>query len=220
VLGLTIGMASASARELGGDFHDFLPYGGGRTAIAVGDVAGKGTPAALFGAMSIGILRGYGFQHRCGPGEMLRYMNQRLNLPRVGPRFLAMVFAVFDEMDMTLTVSNAGVPWPYLMRGGQIDKIPVAGMPLGLLDEFEYDEWSQRLVAGDVVVMCSDGISEAMNRSLEMFGDTRLRTVIRENARRPAPDIAAALLDAVVEHSGGLKCLSDDCTVVVLKAAG
>lgn len=218
ICGLSIGTAASPARELGGDFYDFLPYGGGRTAIAVGDVAGKGTPAALFGAMSIGILRGYGFQHRCGPGAMLRYMNERLQLPRVGPRFLAMTFAVFDEMDRTLTISNAGVPWPYLARAGALDKIPIAGMPLGLMEDFEYDEWSTALMPGDVVVFCSDGISEAMNASREMFGGARLRAVIRENLSRNPDEIARAILNTVAVHSGGLESLSDDCTVVVLKA--
>jgi serine phosphatase RsbU (regulator of sigma subunit) len=219
VRGLDVGLAYAPARELGGDFYDFLPYGGGRTAFAVGDVAGKSTPAALFGAMSVGILRGYGYQHRVGPSAMLRYMNERLHLPRVGPRFLAMVFAVFDEMDGSLTVANGGVPWPYLVSGGRVDKIPIAGMPLGLIDAFEYDDWRRVMQPGDVVALCSDGLSEATGASGEQFGDTRVREVLIEHASAPAQAIAAALLEAAARHSGGRRLLSDDCTVVVLKSS-
>jgi sigma-B regulation protein RsbU (phosphoserine phosphatase) len=168
--------------------------------------------------MSVGILRGYGYQHRVGPSTMLRYMNERLHLPRVGPRYLAMVFAVFDEMDGSLTVANGGVPWPYLVSGGRVDKIPIAGMPLGLIDVFEYDDWRRVLRPGDVVALCSDGLSEAAAPTGEQFGDIRVREVLIEHASAPAQTIAGALLEAAARHSGGRRQLSDDCTVVVLKS--
>ena len=220
VPGIGLGMAYAPARELGGDFLDFLPYGGGRLALAVGDAAGKAAPAALLGSMAVGMLRGYGFQHRCGPGAMLRYLNDRLRLPRLAPRFLAMAFAVYDELDRSLTLSNGGLPWPWRVHDGAADKIAVAGLPLGILDGFDYDEIRVELERGDVVALCSDGLTECMNRRMDMFGEARMRGTLEVNARRSAPDIARALIDAVTEHAGGPEMLSDDCAVIVLKAEG
>jgi sigma-B regulation protein RsbU (phosphoserine phosphatase) len=220
VPGIELGMAYAPARELGGDFLDFLPYGGGRLAIAVGDAAGKAAPAALLSSMAVGALRGYGFQHRCGPAAMLRYLNERLRLPRMAPRFMAMAFAVYDELDRSLTVSNGGLPWPYLVRDGVTDKIAVAGVPLGILEGFDYDEIRVELQRGDVVALCSDGLTECMNRRMDMFGDARMRATLAANARRSAPDIATALIDAAAAHAGGREAISDDCAVIVLKVDG
>jgi sigma-B regulation protein RsbU (phosphoserine phosphatase) len=218
VPGIELGTAYAPARELGGDFLDFLPYGGGRLALAVGDAAGKAAPAALLGSMAVGMLRGYGFQHRCGPGAMLRYLNDRLRLPRLAPRFLAMAFAVYDELDRSLTLSNGGLPWPYLVRGGVAGKIAVAGMPLGILDGFDYDEVRVDLEEGDVVALCSDGLTECMNGRMDMFGDARMRETLEAHARRSAPEIARALIDAAAAHAGGRDAITDDCAVIVLKA--
>lgn len=218
VPGIGLGMAYAPARELGGDFLDFLPYGGGRLALAVGDAAGKAAPAAMLGSMAVGMLRGYGFQHRCGPGAMLRYLNDRLRLPRLAPRFLAMAFAVYDELDRSLTLSNGGLPWPWRVHDGTADKIAVAGLPLGILDGFDYDEIRVELERDDVVALCSDGLTECMNHRMDMFGDTRMRRTLEAHARRSAPEIAQALIDAVAEHAGGHERISDDCAVIVLKA--
>jgi sigma-B regulation protein RsbU (phosphoserine phosphatase) len=220
VTGIELGMAYVPARELGGDFLDFLPYGGGRLALAVGDAAGKAAPAALLGAMAVGMLRGYGFQHRCGPAEMLRYLNERLRLPRMAPRFLAMLFAVYDQLDRSLTVSNGGMPWPYLVRGGIAEKIAVAGLPLGILDGFDYDEIRVALQPGDVVAFCSDGLTECTDARMDMFGDARMRVTLAAHAPRSAPAIAAALVDACAAHAGSREAIPDDCAVIVLKAAG
>jgi sigma-B regulation protein RsbU (phosphoserine phosphatase) len=151
---------------------------------------------------------------------MLRYLNERLRLPRMAPRFMAMAFAVYDELDRSLTVSNGGLPWPYLVRDGVTDKIAVAGVPLGILEGFDYDEIRVELQRGDVVALCSDGLTECMNRRMDMFGDARMRATLAANARRSAPDIATALIDAAAAHAGGREAISDDCAVIVLKVDG
>lgn len=216
--GIDLGMAYVPARELGGDFLDFLPYGGGRLALAVGDAAGKGAPAALLGAMAVGMLRGYGFQHRCGPAEMLRYLNERLRMPRMAPRFLAMGFAVYDALDRRLTISNGGLPWPYLVRDGRVDKIAVAGLPLGILDGFDYDEIGIDLQPRDVIAICSDGVTECMAPGGRMFGDARLRAVLAALAARDAGAIARGIVEACAAHAGSRESIPDDCAVIVLKA--
>ncbi len=217
VRGIQLGMAYAPAREVGGDFLDFLPCGGGRLAWAVGDAAGHAAPAALLAAMAVGLLRGYGFRRSCGPGPMLRSLNERLGTPRMAPRFLAMLLAVYDELDHSLTMSNGGLPWPHLVRGGTATKIAVAGPPLGVLAGFDYDEIRVVLRPGDVVAFCSDGFTECMNREKIMFGEARLRAVLVASARRRAAAIATALLDAVTAHAGGSGALADDCAAIVVK---
>ncbi len=99
VPGLDLAAGYCSARELGGDFYDFLPYGKGRLAVALGDVSGKGTAAALFGSLAIGIMREHIVEHPCPPPEMLAMLNRRLHGARLDARFIALVFGVYDAGD-------------------------------------------------------------------------------------------------------------------------
>lgn len=217
--GLDIGAAYAPARQLGGDVFDFLPYGDGRLAIAVGDVAGKGTAAALHGALSIGILRGHVVHHPCGPGEMLGLMNDYLRQPRIDNRFVAMAFALYDSRSKTLTVANAGFTRPRLVRGGRVQEIPVDGVPLGILPDTRYEEKKLALQVGDVVVFCSDGLQECVNQHDEEFGLGRLEALIAELAPGSAQEIADGLLAATERYAASNGGASDDRTVVVLKVA-
>ncbi len=114
--GIDLAASYVPARDLGGDFYDFLPYGEGKLALALGDVSGKGTAAALYGALAIGILREHVVTHRCLPAEMLATLNERLQGGRLDARFIAMLFAVYDAPKRRLTIGNAGCPYPLLMR--------------------------------------------------------------------------------------------------------
>jgi len=165
-----------------GDFYDFLPYGDGKLAIAVGDVAGKATAAALQGSLAIGTLREHVVSHPCEPSHMLCHMNRRLQQPRLDNRFVAMVFAVYDQGNGGLTVANAGFPRPHLLRDGRVEEIPVQGLPLGILPEPRYEQRALELRKGDVVVFCSDGLKECMDRSGEEFGSERLEALLVELA--------------------------------------
>ncbi len=110
VPGLDLASAYCSARALGGDFYDFLPYGEGRLALALGDVSGKGTAAALFGSLAIGIIREHIVDHPCPPAEMLAMLNNRLHGARLDSRFIATLFSVYDAGTRRLTLANAGSP--------------------------------------------------------------------------------------------------------------
>src|SRR5260221_3388862 len=149
--GLDLATAYVPARELGGDFYDLLPYGVGRLAIANGDVSGKGTAAALYGSLAIGILRQLVHDNEASPSEMLEQMNNRLLAARLDARFIAMQFAVYDAALRELTIPNAGGTLPLLIRNRDVTEINVAGMPLGLLPESEYDELRLTLSPGDCV---------------------------------------------------------------------
>jgi len=217
--GLQVGFAYEPARHLGGDFYDFLPYGDGRLGIAVGDVAGKATPAALYGSFAIGILREYAAHGICSPAQVLADMNCKLLHLKVESRFLAMAFAVYDSTDRSLTVASSGLPHPHRISHGVVEAIPVHGVPLGLLPERSYVEETLILRQDDVVVFCSDGIEECLDRKEEEFGSPRLRAELLKlsaQAGRTAAEIAAGVLEAVRRHSGTAEP-SDDRTVVVLK---
>src|ERR1700720_430533 len=120
VPGLELAAAYAPARELGGDFYDFLPYGKGRLAMAVGDVSGKGTAAALFASLAIGIVREHIVEHPCPPAEMLTMLNTRLHAVHFDSRFIATLFSVYDASTRRLTISNEGGPYPLLFRDGAV----------------------------------------------------------------------------------------------------
>jgi sigma-B regulation protein RsbU (phosphoserine phosphatase) len=218
VPGLDLAAAYAPARELGGDFYDFLPYGEGRLAMTLGDVSGKGTAAALFASLAIGILREHVFAHPCPPAEMLGMLNTRLHAARLESRFIATLFSVYDAGTRRLTISNAGGPYPLLVRDGVVQSIRVAGIPLGLFPDTQYDEVTVDLVPGDTVLFASDGILESANAAQEEFGSGRLNAVLSAvSPEQSAEDIAAAILAATDTYSGAGVAPFDDRTLLVLR---
>ncbi len=215
--GLDIAVGYAPARQLGGDLFDFLPYRDGRLALIVGDVSGKATAAALYGALAIGILRGHVVEHPCEPAEMLGLMNEYLRQPRLDNRFVALLFALYDPCSKMLSLANAGFPRPRLVRGGRVEEIQVDGIPLGILPDTQYEEKKLALREGDVVVFCSDGIHECVDKREEEFGDARLEAMLRELAGGSADDIAQGILQATERYAAGNGLESDDRTILVLK---
>src|SRR3984957_9479205 len=218
VPGLDLAAAYVPARELGGDFYDFLPYGQGRLGMVLGDVSGKGTAAALFASLAIGIIREHIVDHPCPPAEMLAMLNTRLNAARLDSRFIATTFAVFDAGTRRLTVGNAGGPYPLLVRDGAVQSIRVSGIPLGLFPEIQYEEAVLDLVPGDLVLFASDGILEASNAELGDFGFDRLSSVLSAlSPRQNAEEIANTILSATDDYSGAGNAPFDDRTLLVLR---
>lgn len=215
--GLDLAAAYVPARELGGDFYDFLPYGEGRLAIALGDVSGKGTAAALYGSLAIGTIREIVVDRDCDPACMLALLNQRLQNTRLDARFIALLFGVYDAAHRRLSLANAGSPYPLLVRDGHVISVRLEGVPLGLLPGIEYDESVLDLLAGDVVVFASDGILESENASEEEFGLQRLSAVLSSIAPDDsARAIAERILAETDDHSVGT-APHDDRTLVVLR---
>ena len=218
VPGLDLAAAYVPARELGGDFYDFLPYGKGRLAFALGDVSGKGTAAALYGSLAIGILREVVAQHADEPAKMLALLNKRLHRTRLDSRFIAMSFAVFDAPTRRLTLSNAGGPYPLLVRDGHVVSLRLEGVPLGLIPDTQYDESSLDLLPGDVVLFASDGIVESENPALEEFGLQRLSALlVGISAEDSAQTIAERVLAETDGHTGAGVAPHDDRTLIVLR---
>ena len=218
VPGLDLAAAYVPARELGGDFYDFLPYGKGRLGFALGDVSGKGTAAALYGSLAIGMLREHVVTHLCPPAEMLATLNRRLSDNRFDSRFIAMLFATYDAPSRSLTLANAGGPYPLLVRDGCVQSIRLEGIPLGLVPDTQYDETTIELTPGDVVLFASDGILESENAEQEEFGPKRLSALLSGfSQRHSAREITEQIMAATDGHSGAGIAPHDDRTLVVLR---
>jgi len=215
--GLEIGCAYLPVTTLGGDFYDFLPLPEGRMAFAVGDVAGKGTPAALYASLAVGMMRGHVVRDPVRPAKMLQRLNAQLHLPRVDNRFVAMIFGIFDPSDRTLALANGGFTQPLLMRAGRIERLPVRGVPLGLLLGVSYDESVVTLEPGDVVAFASDGLQEAIDGQGQQFGDRFVLDVLEALASVSAQQIAEGLIRASTAFAAAVEQRPDDRSVVILK---
>jgi sigma-B regulation protein RsbU (phosphoserine phosphatase) len=218
VAGLEVASAFRPARELAGDFYDFLPYGNGRLGLALGDVSGKGTAAALYGSLAVGILREYTQDHRCWPEEMLSVLNARLNAAQMSPKYVALLFAVYDARLRQLIVANAGVPRLLLVRDGEIQEIKIEGTPPGMFPDIDYETVTLNLLPGDILVFASDGIMESTNATKQEFGIDRLADVLRNLAPGgSAENISTAILDATDKFSGSPSEAHDDRTLIILR---
>jgi sigma-B regulation protein RsbU (phosphoserine phosphatase) len=218
VQGLRVAFAYEPARQLGGDFYDFMQCAGGLFAIAVGDVAGKGAPAALYGALAMGTVRARVAELPCAPSVTLEEMNRHLLQPEIDNRFVAMAFAIYEPEERTLTVANAGFARPTVIRNGEVTEIQVVGVPLGLLPGSTYDEVTLRLEVGDVVVFASDGITEAQDTRSEQFSQRNMEKLLARAAEMSVQELADELMRASRAFAVGTsEDLHDDRTVVVLK---
>lgn len=206
------------ARTIGGDLYDFIPYSLSRLGIVIGDVSGKGAPAAIYAALVSGILRSHA-PIEPGPAEMLSAVNLSLAERRIEAQFVSLIYAVWDDEHRTLTVANSGLPRPIYVHGGKNEVIEATGLPLGLFDEAEYDEFKFRMKPGDMFVFFSDGILDARNRAGELFGRGRVEKLIGECSSKSADCVVDLLFRAVAEHAAGVETF-DDQTVVAIRVHG
>jgi sigma-B regulation protein RsbU (phosphoserine phosphatase) len=204
------------ARELGGDLYDFFDMGEGVLGVAAGDVAGKGVPAALYGAFASGTVRARAFQRR-GPADLMMGVNRTLRRRGVEGLYCTLGYALFDFRSRALRLANSGLPYPLLYRaaGGRTSPIEVGGLPLGCFDSVAYDEKALELSAGDVFVFHTDGLTEA-RRGGEDYGVARLARQIEEHARLPAPGMGEKILEDVDRFMGDA-VPTDDVTLIVVK---
>lgn len=214
---LEIGSAYAPAAQLGGDFYDFLRCPDGRLAFAVGDVAGKATPAALLASLAVGLLRGHVVERPYEPDEMLADLNDHLQSATADNRFVAMVYGLFNDRSRTVHLANAGFPLALLASAGNLRPVDTGGIPLGMWPGTTYTTRTLRVSPDDILILCSDGLMEARNERGEVFETSRLGSAIDELASEPADRIAAGLNKAALDFAGGDTRQEDDYTTVVLK---
>jgi len=213
--GLDIAARVVSSRELSGDLYDFLRYGPQDLGIALGDVSGKGSAAALYGAVAVGTLRSVG-SLKPRPANMLRAVNGFLGERLIEGRFMTLCFATWNRRRRLLRIANAGQEQPLLFHGGKCEKIPLSGFPLGIFEEATYDERAFLLDPGDIVVFYSDGIADAQSPSGEFFGHRKVAQIVTDHHGLTADGIADQILEQVQEFSGG-QHPTDDRTLLVLK---
>jgi len=212
---LDIAAKFVPARAIGGDLYDFVPYSLSRTAIAIGDVSGKGAPAAIYAALVSGILRSHA-PIEPSPAEMLSAVNFSLGERRIDGQFVSIIYAVWDDANRTLRVSNSGLPRPIFCHDGKIEVIEATGLPLGLFDEAEYDELSFKAKSGDMFVFFSDGILDARNKAGELFGRRRAEEIVAKCANVSAECVVKSLFKAATAHAAGEETF-DDQTVVAIR---
>ena len=215
---LDVAAKFAPARAIGGDLYDFVSYSLSRTAIVIGDVSGKGAPAAIYAALVSGILRSHA-PIEPGPAEMLSAVNFSLGERRIEGQFVSLIYAVWDDTNRTLQVANSGLPRPVYCHDGKIEIIEATGLPLGLFDDAEYDEFTFRAKPGDLFVFFSDGILDARSQSGEMFTRGQIEQIVASCADKSADCVVNSLFKAVTEHAAGEETF-DDQTVVAIKVKG
>ncbi|PYX06588.1 MAG: serine/threonine protein phosphatase [Acidobacteria bacterium] len=203
------------ARAIGGDLYDFVSYSLSRTALIIGDVSGKGAPAAIYAALVSGILRSHA-PIEPGPAEMLRAVNFSLGERRIDGQFVSIIYAVWDDENRTLQVANSGLPRPIYWHDDKIEIIEATGLPLGLFDDAEYDEFTFDANPGDKFVFFSDGILDARNEAGDLFGRSRVEEIVAKSDGVSAEQLVDSLFKAVAEHAAGVETF-DDQTVVVIK---
>ena len=190
------------AHELGGDLHEFLSPDAGSLAIAVGDVSGKGAPAALYGAYVAELVRSRTTRRRYTPDRfsvsgVLRSMNAILHERQLEEYYCTLCYAFFDLKRRVLTLSNSGLPYPLRLSNGRCSQIEIPGFPLGAFPGVPYDEVSMDLQVGDIFIFYSDGISEALDPNGREYGVQRLRKLVEGHPHATAREIVDAIFDAV-----------------------
>jgi sigma-B regulation protein RsbU (phosphoserine phosphatase) len=201
--------------QLGGDLYDWIQFDDGRLAIVLGDVAGKGAPAALYGAMSSGIIRTRATR-KYPPGQMLELVNKTLFQRPIESHFVALTYSIYEPSSRKFTLANSGLPYPLLIRSGQPSYLDVGGIPLGLFAHSKYDETTLTLQPGDVLVLYSDGIVESRNDAGEDFGMKRLADTVRASHEKSPNEIVKAVRDTLAKFIGRRRP-HDDRTMIVIK---
>jgi sigma-B regulation protein RsbU (phosphoserine phosphatase) len=212
---LEIAVLFKPVAQLGGDLYDWIAFDDGRLAITIGDVAGKGAPAALYGALASGVIR-----TRAGrkypPAQMLELVNKTLSQRPIEGQYVTVTYAIYDPQTKAIALSSSGLPYPLLLRAGHPTFLDIGGIPLGLFPDSRYEETEIQLQPGDVLVFYSDGVAEMRNESGDEFGLRRLADVVRANHERPPDEIVKAVSAALADFIGRVRP-NDDRTMIVVK---
>jgi sigma-B regulation protein RsbU (phosphoserine phosphatase) len=217
---LDVSASFAAARELGGDFHDFLLPESRALVVAIGDVSGKGVPAALYSAFAGELVRGRTVRRRPlyerSPATVLTSINTILRERQIEEYYCTLCYVVFDLKQRTVTLANSGLPYPIHSTVEACQPIELPGVPLGSFFGVNYDERTLPMNSGDCFVFCTDGVSEAMNSRGEEFGAERLMAVVQASRDRSSADMVHAIAQSVEAHRAGFPP-NDDMTIVVVR---
>jgi len=205
-----------AARQVGGDFYDFLPLNDDKWGVVIADVADKGVPAALFMAVSRTILRTVAF-NREDPAHVLMRTNEIIAREARSDLFVTVFYGVWDPNTERFTYANAGHNPPLLLQpNGSFQPLPGNGIALGVLPEIQMQSRSMSLRPGETIIFYTDGVTEALNEDFDEFGLERLQVAARAAARRPVPDIVRHITTSIRDHTGQTPQF-DDMTLIILK---
>ncbi len=228
VPGVQVGVRTRPARAISGDLYDFFEHPDEHVLIAFGDVSGKGAAAALYGALISGLLRTLGRRPRT-PSELMKLLNEALLERKVDAQYATLSLIEWAAPTRTFRVASAGTLPPILFRGTEILSSRVAGVPIGLLEDQEYDQVQIEAHSDDLLLLCSDGVEDQLGkdadtlseeqvsaRDLQSYGRERLERLVSKNLSRPPQQIVDAIFDDIDLFRGGT-ALTDDQTVIALR---
>jgi sigma-B regulation protein RsbU (phosphoserine phosphatase) len=203
---------------VGGDFLDYFQLTDGSTGLYLGDVSGKGLPAALYAALAVGTLRGV---HKTGtaPHDVLATLNRRLMIRGMPRRHTAIQYAVFDPHSHELRIASAGMPGPLHLRRNGCRILELDGIPPGLFAATNYETLTLRLQPGDSVFFCTDGITDAFDHKGDQFGIERLQELCDAERRASPTELLVRIFAAVANFACGQE-QHDDMAAAVFHFCG
>ena len=206
------------AREVGGDFYDFLNLNDGRVGLVIGDVSGKGIPAALVMACTQSVLRAVAQRAGLTPGQVLEEANEVLCTYLPPNMFVTCFYAILDPTEGWMRYANAGHNLPCCWHEGIASELRARGIPLGLMPGMGYEEKERTLAPGDGVLLYSDGLIEAHGPRREMFGTLRMEGFVGEHPG--GPTLIDSLLAELEQFTGEEWEQEDDITLLTLQRFG
>lgn len=221
IKGVEVAARFEPARQIGGDIYDFLSPDPSTLVIAVGDVSGKGVPAALYGAFAGEIVRSRTFRRRfttirSSPSGVLASMNAILHERNLEEYFCTLCYAAFDFKKRQLVIANSGLPYPIRRSAGKSSPIVLPGVPLGSFPGTEYEELTFDLKAGDIYVFCTDGVYETEDPQGREFGSPRVIKLVDKLADQPAQKLVDGIFESVAKFRF-YGPPADDMTAVAVK---
>ncbi|MBI3208066.1 MAG: GAF domain-containing protein [Candidatus Solibacter usitatus] len=220
VEGLEIALGARPAREISGDIYDFFERSGGRLLLCFGDSSGKSAAAALYGALVTGLLRSLAASEK-RPAELMALLNEAVLERKVETKYVTLMLALWDPSARTFTLTNAGNTLPMVCRKGELIEPHVEGVPVGLLEDREYDEVVFQAQPGDVIALYSDGVQDQLApcdpcEQPKDYGTKRLGRLLRKNAARPAAQIVGAVFSDLDKFAAGTP-ITDDQSIIIMR---
>jgi sigma-B regulation protein RsbU (phosphoserine phosphatase) len=215
--GFDLAAASHPAKEVGGDFYDFIPQSDGKMGLVIADVSGKSVPAALFMVLSRATVKASAAGDKTAE-EVAKSANDLIAADAKSGMFVTLFYAILDQETRTLRYVNAGHNPPLVLNGktGDLTLLKTRGIAMGVMEDAEMEEREIELAEGDVVVFYTDGVTEAVDDGLDQFGAERLFETVKKNCHLSAADLVKEITGAVLAFSKG-EPQFDDITLMVLK---
>jgi serine phosphatase RsbU (regulator of sigma subunit) len=210
--------SSRPANTVGGDFYDILPLDDGRLIVALGDVAGKGSPAALLMALLLAMLRTL-VDEQLEPADLVSRLNLQVCRQAPGTRFITLFLAFYEPLTGDMTYVNAGHTQPLLIRkNGKSERLTEGGIALGMFEHSTYQIGHVTIQPDELIAVYSDGITEAENPDGRPFDESGLESALIRNLSGNLASIGSAVVRAVEQHTADTR-LADDLTILLLRRA-